>query len=310
MSVQYCQYVQTIYVSDQYGNCYHCATYLIPIYPEPQISSIALQVHVSSTPQVAIDARIDPSCTKACGITLAELRQKVYDISASFFTFFNSQFDALNVDSLSPPLEIMWDQTKSVWIGQNIHGEKECIFPSKDIFAALPEIIAHESMHRIIDLLHPLSHEGQPGVLYNHFADIMTLAFKAFYYQKTILDWKVANRDFTERVHMNSYEPDLENTIVSSNSRIPNHAFYLLFLEINDMVSIVSIWLTALKQLKTQNPTLATFAKQTISAADLLISKKKIQNCWKRVGVRVTPHPNTSQTNKPLKKISQQNSNS
>lgn len=316
MSFLYYPYVLTYYAQDPYGNYYPIATetYLVP-YTHPQISSVpnepvsdnlentpsvTINVHICKSPQVSIDPRIESSCNKICGISLEELRQKVYDISASVFTFFNSQFDYdLNDDSLSPPLEIVWDRIKSAWIGKNIIGEKEeCIFPSTDLFGTLPEIIAHESMHRILARLRFFSHEGQAGALYIHLADVMTLAFKYLNDQKTNFDWKVANRDFTERVHMKSYEPDHKNTLVSNNSRIPNHVFYRLVVDSNNMISIVHIWLTALKNLKSSNATFGNFAKETIIAAPKNSHlRQKIYITWKVVGVKpkvialVTPTP-------------------
>lgn len=326
MSVQNSQYI--CYLLAQDGNYYPFA--LTPIYYEnPQISyasnetlptdlennpSITIQVHISENPQVSIDARLESSC-KICGTSSAELIQKVYDVAASIFNFYQSQFGfALDNSNLSPPLEITWDISKSAWIGRNIIGEKEeCFFPSTDILDSLPEIIAHESMHRIMELLYPISHEGQAGALYIHFADVMTLFYKYLYHKNTNFEWKVANRDFTQYVHMKSYKPDLQNTIVSNNSRIPNHVFYLLVMKFNDMNEIIKIWLIALNNLKSSNPTFANFAKNTIIAVSKPYGfQKTIYNNWKKVGIGPKIpgyYYNTPQTNKSLKKVPQQNSN-
>lgn len=187
-------------------------------------------------------------------------------------------------------------------------------FTFTDEYVYSPELVAHEFTHGMIERLNPLGNQGEAGAINEAIADIVGVVFKRNMFGKNYIDWKIhAIRDlsceffiFRDKTTQKNYQnviklkpnkfPSEKNDYgyIHNNSNFLSHAFYLAathsyITKVDPKhLTMLHIWLTAIKNLSDQEKTFKKFAEKTVEIAgnkEGVFYRDAIKFSWKKVGL-------------------------
>ena len=205
-------------------------------------------------------------------------------------------------------------------------------------FTASLDVIGHELTHGVTQFTGNLNYQGQPGALNESFSDVFGILVKqrVLALQAADSDWIIGRELFTPNVkgvglrsmkapgsayndpvlgkdpqpaHMNQYiSTTSDNGGVHINSGIPNHAFYLIALELGGFAwqKAGQIWYVTLRDKIRPGTDFQGAAEMTYAvAADLYgkdsLEQQAVKKGWDGVGIQVgqAPAPNPTPTPAP-----------
>ena len=191
-------------------------------------------------------------------------------------------------------------------------------------FTAALDVVAHELSHGVIEYTANLVYQSEPGALNESFADVFGSLIKQWRKKQTAkqADWligdalihqaptrkalrnmKAPGTAYQNDPHLGSdpqpahmddkYTGFADRQGVHINSGIPNHAFYLLAIELGGRAweNAGVIWYDALRRLQ-PNSDFEDCAKVTYMCAGMLygqgsIKQKAVKKAWDKVGLSV-----------------------
>ena len=256
------------------------------------------------------------------GVTVTE----AYEYSGTTYNFFKKFFDRNSIDTrgmkLGSSVHYGNDYNNAFWNGtQMVYGDGD-----GDIFQRFTksiDVIGHELTHGVTQYEAALEYEGQTGALNESFSDVFGSLVKQFSYKQKAdkADWLIGDGLFTNKVkgvalrsmkkpgtayddptigkdpqpgHMRDYvNTSSDNGGVHINSGIPNHAFYLVAMELGGFgwEKAGKIWYIALTERLRERSNFQSAAKITIEVAGSIygnnsIEQKAVTNGWKGVGIQ------------------------
>lgn len=199
--------------------------------------------------------------------------------------FFLQEFNHLGLDGHGKmvPSEIGWDKENAVWTPSE--GNYKLVFHNR--YALDPAVVAHEYTHGVMTMSCPLRYYKESGALNESIADVMGISFRRFSTGK--LSWKIGDRDMSLFSSMDYYlHTEDDHGGVHTNSRIPNHAFYLAVMKVSNVIQVAKIWFSALKQCSS-TASFKEFAMKTVEIANEKTQPEeiaiKILAAWETVKV-------------------------
>jgi len=191
-------------------------------------------------------------------------------------------------------------------------------------FSISTEIVAKELAKGIIEAETGLPYWGEPGALIESLSDVFGSLVKQYFLQQTAsqADWLIGQGLFTTHVngialtsmkapgtafddpllgkdpqpaHMRDYvKTEADNGGIHVNSGIPNHAFYLIALEMNGYAweKAGRIWYVTLKNMLKADSSFQDCANSTHQTAGKLfgtnsMEQQAVKNGWAKVGIEV-----------------------
>jgi len=250
---------------------------------------------------------------------------EAYDYSGSTYNFFNEMFNRNSIDTrgmkLDSTVHYGENYNNAFWNGtQMVYGDGD-----GDIFERFTksiDVIGHELSHGVTQYEAALEYEGQSGALNESFSDVFGSLVKQYLLkQKTDkADWLIGHGLFTRKVkgialrsmkdpgtayddptigkdpqpgHMKDYvNTTSDNGGVHINSGIPNHAFYLIAMELGGYAweKAGKIWYIALTERLRERSNFQIAANVTFEVAGSIFGKnsieqKAVSGGWKGVGL-------------------------
>ncbi len=215
------------------------------------------------------------------------------------------------------------------WNGnQMVYGDGDSGLPPDqqlfNRFTIALDVIGHELTHGVTQFTAALEYQDQPGALNESFSDVFGSLVKQYHLGQTAdqADWLIGEGLFTSNVHgvalrsmkapgtayddpvlgkdpqpanMSGYvQTASDNGGVHINSGIPNHAFYVVAVEIggNAWEKAGQIWYLTLKSKLTASSNFQNAADLTYAAAGELygsgsLEQQAVQKGWAEVGITV-----------------------
>lgn len=197
--------------------------------------------------------------------------------------FFLQEFKHFGLDGEGKmvPAEIEWDEKNARWICQS----QNCKLQFHNKYALDPAVVAHEYTHGVIATSYPLQYYKESGALNESVADVMGITFR--YFATGVLSWKIADRNLSHYASMDYFVvTERDSGGVHTNSKIPNHAFYLAATSVEKVSLVAKIWFTALKNCS-ETASFKEFAAKTVEIANTQSRKiaLKILQAWVHVNV-------------------------
>ena len=250
---------------------------------------------------------------------------EAYDGSGAHYDFFRRIYQRNSLDDKGLALDstVHYGQKydNAFWNGrQMVYGDGD-----GDLFGRFTlclDVIGHELTHGVVQFEANLSYEGQSGALNESFADVFGALLKQHHKKQKAdeADWLIGAGLFTQRVkgkalrrmkapgnayddsvigkdpqpgHMKDYNDTwFDNGGVHINSGIPNHAFYLVAIEIGGYAweKAGLIWYVALRDRIRRRANFKRAAKATFRVAGELFGvgsreQEAVRKGWEGVGV-------------------------
>ena len=258
-----------------------------------------------------------------------EAVNEAYDYSGIVYDFYYEIFRRNSLDnrgmSLISSVHVGRKYNNAFWNGEQMaYGDGDGRLFLR--FTKAIDVVAHELTHGVITNTSNLKYEFQPGALNEHFADVMGALVKQKYLGQTAdeADWlngdAIVGPEFTGKSlrtfkaekayendpflgddpqpkHMKDFEDlpiDDDNGGVHINSGIPNHAFYVVALEIggNAWEKAGRIWYETLLNLN-ESSEFQEAAKMTylVAGSDYgsgSLEQKAVKKGWDTVGMVIS----------------------
>lgn len=258
------------------------------------------------------------------GPTGDEAADQAYDFSGTVYDFYKGILNRNSLDdkgmSLLSSVHLGVDYYNAFWNGEQMaygDGDGKCFVS----FTRSLDVVGHELTHGVVMYTSNLEYYGQSGALNEHFADVMGLLVKQWSAKQTVkqAEWLVGKeilgpgtkakglRTFKNEKafendeclgtdqqpkHMKDlYTGPRDNGGVHFNSGIPNHAFYLVAMELGGHAweKAGLIWYNTLLRL-TSSSVFVDAAKISYEVAGSLYStgsmeQKAVKSAWKAVGI-------------------------
>ena len=251
---------------------------------------------------------------------------EAYDFSGITYDFYKEIFDRNSLDNKGMSL------ISSVHYGKNINNAffngEQMLYGDGDgkifiRFTRALDVVAHELTHGVIMHESNLEYLNESGALNEHFADAMSALVKQWHLQQPVeeADWLMGDaivapslgvkslRTFkAEKAYENhpvlgtdrqpkhikdKYTGFEDNGGVHINSGIPNHAFYLVAIELGGKSwdKTGSIWYKTLRNLnKSSNFQEAAAMSYQVAGADFgsgSLEQQAVKKAWDAVGITV-----------------------
>lgn len=251
---------------------------------------------------------------------------EAYDYSGITYDFYKENFDRNSLDNKGMTL------ISSVHYGKNINNAffngEQMLYGDGDgqvfiRFTKALDVVAHELTHGVIMHESNLEYLNESGALNEHFADAMSALVKQWHLKQTVeeADWLMGDgviapnlgvksiRTFTaEKAYENDpvlgtdpqpkhmkdkFTGDRDNGGVHINSGIPNHAFYLVAMELGGYAweKTGNIWYKTLRNLnRTSNFQEAAAMTYQVAGADYgsgSLEQQAVKKAWDEVGITV-----------------------
>jgi Zn-dependent metalloprotease len=250
---------------------------------------------------------------------------EAYDHSGATYDFFQQVYDRNSIDGdgmrLDSSVHYGIDYDNAFWNGaQMVYGDGDGEIFLR--FTKCLEVVGHELTHGVTQFEAGLAYHDQSGALNESFSDVFGVLVKQWKLNQTAeeADWLVGTGLFTQRVqgralrslkapgtayddpqlgrdpqpaHMKDYFQGIEdNGGVHINSGIPNHAFYLVAVELGGQAwqKAGRIWYEMLTRLLRADADFTQAAEAAVHAAGTLFGnasaeQRAVQSAWRHVGV-------------------------
>ncbi|MFN6474438.1 MAG: M4 family metallopeptidase [Nostoc sp. SerVER01] len=255
-----------------------------------------------------------------------EAVKEAYNYSGIVYDFYQEVFQRNSLDdrgmSLISSVHFGRRYNNAFWDGeQMVYGDGDgSIFLR---FTKALDVVAHELTHGVVQFTSNLEYRDEPGALNEHFADAMSALVKQKHLNQDVhnADWLMGDgimgpgvqakclRTFkAEKAFQNDpllgtdpqpkhirekYIGSKDNGGVHINSGIPNHAFYLVAMELGGQSwqRVGPIWYQTLKALS-RNSNFQDAAAMTYQVAGTLFGnnsteQKAVKKAWDAVGISV-----------------------
>lgn len=253
--------------------------------------------------------------------------KEAYDYSGVTYDFYKEVFDRNSLDdrgmSLISSVHFGRRYNNAFWNGEQMtYGDGDgSIFIR---FTKGLDVVAHELTHGVVEHTSDLEYLNEPGALNEHFADAMSALVKQWHLKQEVTeaDWLMGTDIMGSRVqakglrtfkaekayendpllgtdpqpkHMKEkYEGVDDNGGVHWNSGIPNHAFYLVAMELGGYAwkKVGPIWYQTLRNLNrfSQFQEAASMTHQVAGAMFGSGSNEQqaIKRAWDTVGITIS----------------------
>jgi Zn-dependent metalloprotease len=252
---------------------------------------------------------------------------EAYDHLGSTYLFFWDNYGRDSIDDKGMPLNAtvhyQKNYTNAFWNGKELvigDGDGELF----NRFSFGVDIVANQLVHGIIQFECPLQYWGQAGALIESISDVFGLMVKQYSLHQTAdqADWLIGQGLFTSNVngvalrsmkapgtayndpvlgkdpqpaHMRDYvQTESDNGGIHINSGIPNHAFYLIAMELGGHAweKAGRIWYFTLINKLSKSSNLQDFANSTHQTAGELfgvdsMEQQVVKKGWAEVGINV-----------------------
>ena len=257
---------------------------------------------------------------------------EAYDGAGATYNFFKESYNRDSLDNKGLPLvssvHVRRKYNNAFWNGsQMAYGDGDGRIFTR--FTQSLTVIGHELSHGVVQFSGGLTYRGQSGALNEHIADVFGVLTHQHKHnqQAKASDWLVGKEILAKGIkgdalrsmkspgsayndpllgkdpqpkHMEQYvNTSRDNGGVHINSGIPNHAFFLLCMELGGYAWQVpgTIWYNALQELNNSSATFDEWAERTVQTAGKLhgagsTEEKAVRNAWKGVGL-LTPEART-----------------
>lgn len=251
---------------------------------------------------------------------------EAYDYSGVVYDFYKEVFNRNSLDdrgmSLRSSVHIGRKYNNAFWNGEQMaYGDGDGkIFIS---FTKGLDVVGHELTHGVVSNTSNLDYQDEPGALNEHFADAIGETIQQWQFRHDVnqSDWRMGEnimgpgvsakclRTFkAEKAYENDpllgtdpqpkhikdkYTGSSDNGGVHINSGIPNHAFYLVAMEIggNTWEKTGKIWYQTLKNLNSRSQFQEAASMTHMVAGSMFgagsLEQKAVKNGWSAVGITV-----------------------
>lgn len=252
---------------------------------------------------------------------------EAYEGSGATYDLYQQVFGRVSIDDHGMRLESSVHYGKeydnAFWDGkQMVYGDGDGEFFER--FTKAVDVIGHELTHGVTQYEANLDYSRQSGALNESFSDVFGSLVKQRLLKQTVrrTDWLIGQGLFSKKVrgmalrslkapgtayddpvlgrdpqpaHMENYlQTDQDNGGVHINSGIPNHAFYMIAMEIGGYAweKAGRIWYTVLKGRLKRHAQFESVALMTYQVAGELYGtksreQKAVRKGWKEVGILV-----------------------
>jgi Zn-dependent metalloprotease len=257
------------------------------------------------------------------GITVSE----AYDYSGSTYNFYKDVFERNSIDTrgmkLDSTVHYGEDYNNAFWNGtQMVYGDGDGEIFQR--FTKSIDVIGHELTHGVTQYEAALEYEGQAGALNESFSDVFGSLVKEYALKQRAdkADWLIGAGLFTNKIkgvalrsmkepgsayddptigrdpqpgHMKNYvDTTSDNGGVHINSGIPNHAFYLVAIELGGYAweKAGKIWYVTLTERLRERANFQKAANSTCEVAGTLYGKNSheqnsVKKAWDQVGIKI-----------------------
>lgn len=249
-----------------------------------------------------------------------EAVNEAYDHAGIVYDFYAENFDRNSLDNRgmalisSVHMDRRWNN--AFWNGEQMaYGDGDGRLFIR--FTKALDVVGHEMTHGVVTHESNLEYQYESGALNEHFADVMGSMVKQWHLKQTAdqSDWLIgadivgptfpgkAIRTFKaekaydsdpQPKHMqDKYTGDEDNGGVHINSGIPNHAFYLIALELGGNVweKAGRIWYQSLRNLNSQSQfqeaAIMTYTVAGTFYGSGSLEQQAVKNGWNAVGITV-----------------------
>jgi len=251
---------------------------------------------------------------------------EAYDYSGVVYDFYKEIFNRNSLDdrgmSLRSSVHIGRKYNNAFWNGEQMaYGDGDGkIFIN---FTKGLDVVGHELTHGVVAHTSNLDYQDEPGALNEHFADAIGETIQQWQFRHDVnqSDWRMGEnimgpgvsakclRTFkAEKAYENDpllgtdpqpkhikdkYTGSSDNGGVHINSGIPNHAFYLVAMEIggNTWEKTGKIWYQTLKNLNSRSQFQEAASMTHMVAGSMFgagsLEQKAVKNGWSAVGITV-----------------------
>ncbi|MBC5799226.1 MAG: M4 family metallopeptidase [Candidatus Eremiobacteraeota bacterium] len=274
-------------------------------------------VHGRELPGTLLRREGGPACADASA-------NAAYEHAGQTFSFFERVFGRSSIDGRGMRLlsSVHYGQhyDNAFWDGtEMVYGDGDGVVLG-DFTRAL-DVIAHELTHGLTESTANLTYSGQSGALNESVSDVFGSLVKQWVHGQRAeeADWLIGDRLLVDTkfgralrslaapgtaynsifmggkdpqpAHMRDYQHmRADDGGVHVNSGIPNHAFYLLAVDLGGHAweRAGAIWFGALTGAARPHTSFAEFASETVHVAEKQFGdevRKHVQHAWQRVGV-------------------------
>jgi Zn-dependent metalloprotease len=256
---------------------------------------------------------------------------EAYRFSGYVYDFYMKFFNRNSVDDLGMRLKstVRYREDSSEpynnafwWQHQMAYGDGDGVVFKR--FTAALDVVGHELTHGVVEFTANLAYRNEPGALNEHFADVFGILIKQWRKKQAAkdADWLIGDQllhrretrralrsmkapgtaynddpdlgDDPQPSHMDDkYTGSADQGGVHINSGIPNHAFYIVAVELggNAWEKAGRIWYDALQHLRSSSD-FEDGAKATFTSAGTLYGagsreQKAVRKGWDEVGVSI-----------------------
>lgn len=251
---------------------------------------------------------------------------EAYDYSGVVYDFYKEVFNRNSLDdrgmSLISSVHLGRKYNNAFWNGEQMaYGDGDGkIFIG---FTKGLDVVGHELTHGVVSNTSNLDYQDEPGALNEHFADAIGETIQQWQFRHDVnqSDWRMGEnimgpgvsakclRTFkAEKAYENDpllgtdpqpkhikdkYTGSSDNGGVHINSGIPNHAFYLVAMEIggNTWEKTGKIWYQTLKNLNSRSQFQEAASMTHMVAGSMFgagsLEQKAVKNGWSAVGITV-----------------------
>ena len=253
--------------------------------------------------------------------------KEAYQGALATYTFYQDIYGRNSIDDrgmcIDSSVHFETGYDNAGWDGkQMIYGDGDGVYFNR--FTISIDVIGHELTHGVTEYEAALEYHDQPGALNESMSDVFGTLVKQWKAKETVeeADWLIGEGLFTKKVKgkalrsmaapgtayddpnlgkdpqpadMKHYVKTTEDEGgVHINSGIPNHAFYLLAMELGGYAweRAGKIWYIALRDAIRPTNSFATAAKRTYQVAGVLFGagseeQEAVKTAWSGVGVKI-----------------------
>jgi Zn-dependent metalloprotease len=253
--------------------------------------------------------------------------KEAYQGALATYNFYQQVYGRNSIDDrgmcIDSSVHFETDYDNAGWDGkQMIYGDGDGLYFNR--FTIALDVIGHELTHGVTEYEAALEYHDQPGALNESMSDVFGTLVKQWKAKEKVgaADWLIGEGLFTKKVKgkalrsmaapgtayddpnlgkdpqpadMKHYVKTTEDEGgVHINSGIPNHAFYLLAMELGGYAweRAGKIWYIALRDAIRPTNSFATAAKRTYQVAGVLFGagseeQEAVKTAWSGVGVKI-----------------------
>jgi Zn-dependent metalloprotease len=259
-----------------------------------------------------------------------EAVKEAYEFSGATYDFYKEVFGRNSLDdngmSLISTVHVGRNYNNAGWTGeQMIYGDGDNTLFTR--FTKSLDVVGHELTHGVVQYTSNLEYQDESGALNEHFADVGGALVKQWYLKQTVedADWYMGGdiihpdlqppvkgiRTFkAEKAYENhdrfgtdpqpkhmrdKYTGERDRGGVHINSGIPNHAFYLVAMELGGKLwegAAAKIWYETLQNLNRKSEFQAMADMAYMVAREFYGSEsgeaKAVKSAWTAVGIALT----------------------